>query len=61
MTVADLAGEAGAHMAYDAGNGAGVDRAGFLNAFEDGGEVADRDSLGEQGLQHGADLVGTGI
>ena len=51
---ADLAGEARAHVLDDVARV--LERAGdFRDALDDGAEVADRDALGEQELQHALD------
>jgi hypothetical protein len=48
---AELARDAGAHM-LDERAGIARDRQGLGDAFEDRAEVADRDALGQQQLQH---------
>src|SRR5579885_1156414 len=56
MRVADLAGEARAHMLGDDRDVA-AEAAGLGDAFENGREIADRDALGEEVLQHALDAA----
>ncbi len=49
--IGDLAGEAGAHMLGDR-RGVLGEAASLRHAFEDGRQVADRDALGQQVLEH---------